>query len=82
MKGDPNQTCITIGGNSIDFPDDCGKKTGLLELVKLMINSVCLQPAAQFMTMDLENFYLGTPLDCPEYVRIKISTIPQEFIDN
>ena len=33
------------------------------------------------MTMDLGNFYLGRPLDCPEYVRIKISTIPQEFTE-
>ena len=33
------------------------------------------------MTMDLGNFYLGTPLNRPEYVCIKISTIPQEFIN-
>jgi hypothetical protein len=33
------------------------------------------------MTMDLSNFYLGTPLDRPEYVRIKLSVIPQEVID-
>ena len=31
--------------------------------------------------MDLGNFYLQTPLDCPEYFRIKLSAIPQEFID-
>ena len=31
--------------------------------------------------MDLSNFYLGTPLDRPEYVRIKLSIIPQEVID-
>ena len=52
-----------------------------MELVKLMIKGVCLQPAAQFMKMDLGNFYLGTMLDCPEYVRIKISTIPQELTE-
>ena len=80
MKEDPNQTRITIGGSSIDYPDDFGTKTGLLELVKLMINNICSQPAAQFMTMDLGNFYIGTPLDCPEYICIQISTIPQEFI--
>jgi hypothetical protein len=31
--------------------------------------------------MDLKNFYLNTPLDRPEYVRIKLADIPQEFID-
>jgi hypothetical protein len=33
------------------------------------------------MTMDLANFYLGTPLNRPEYVQIQISVIPQEFIE-
>ena len=31
--------------------------------------------------MDLGDFYLGTPLDRLEYVGIKLSTIPQEFIN-
>jgi hypothetical protein len=33
------------------------------------------------MTLDLANFYLNTPLDRPEYVRIQLSIIPQEVID-
>jgi len=33
------------------------------------------------MTMELANFYLGTPLDRPEYVQIQINIIPQEFTD-
>ena len=33
------------------------------------------------MCFDIENFYLNTPLDRPEYVKIKLSKIPQEFID-
>jgi hypothetical protein len=31
--------------------------------------------------MDLKNFYLNTPLDHPEYIRIKLADIPQEFIN-
>jgi hypothetical protein len=31
--------------------------------------------------MNLKNFYLNTPLDRPEYVRIKLADIPQEFIN-
>jgi hypothetical protein len=31
--------------------------------------------------MDLKNFYLNTPLHQLEYVRIKLSDIPQEFIN-
>eukprot|EP00804_Cyclotella_cryptica_P026697 CCRYP_007931-RG/>CCRYP_007931-RG protein AED:0.31 eAED:0.31 QI:0/-1/0/1/-1/1/1/0/442 len=45
-----------------------------------MINSVLSHHNAKFCTFDISNFYLGTPLDHPEYVRIRIDDIPQEFI--
>ena len=32
------------------------------------------------MTMDISNFYLMTPLSRPEYIRIKLSDIPEEII--
>ena len=81
QKEDMNRTHITIGGNRICYPGDTGTKTGLLELVKLVLNSVLSTRDGKFACFDLKNFYLGTPLDRPEYVRIKITDIPQEFID-
>ncbi len=80
QKQDPNRTRITIGGNRICYPHDTGTKTGSLELVKLQLNSVLSTPDARFACYDLENFYLGTPLDRPEYVRIQLAVIPEEFI--
>ena len=32
------------------------------------------------MTMDIANFYLMTPLKCPEYVKIKLRDILEEII--
>ena len=32
------------------------------------------------MMMDISNFYLMTPLKRPEYIRMKISDIPEEII--
>jgi hypothetical protein len=81
QKQDPNRTRITIGGNRICYPGDTGTKTGSLELVKLMLNDVLSTPQARSACYDISNFYLGTPLDRPEFVRIKLSDIPQEFID-
>jgi hypothetical protein len=48
-----------------------------------MINSVLSRKGAKFCTFDISNsnFYLCTPLDRPEYIKIKLSDIPQEFID-
>ena len=76
-----NQTCITIGGNTINFTGDCGTKTASLETVKLLINSTLSSPWAKYMTMNLSNFYLNMPLDRPEYTCIKLGDIPQDIID-
>ena len=81
QKAEPNRTRITIGGNRICYPGDTGTKTGSLELVKLLLNSTLSMPHARFACYDIANFYLGTPLDRPEYVRIKLTDIPQEFSD-
>ena len=32
------------------------------------------------MCFDINNFYLGTPLDFPEYARIHLKENPEEFI--
>ena len=46
-----------------------------------MINSVLSRPNTKFCSFDIANFYLGTPTQRPEYVKIKLEDIPQEFID-
>ena len=56
-------------------------KTASLDLVKPVINIVLYRKDAKYVTFDISNFYLQTPLDRPEYVHIKLSDIPQDFID-
>ena len=46
-----------------------------------MLNDVLSTPQARLGCFDISNFYLGTPLDCPEYVCIKIADIQHKFID-
>ena len=55
--------------------------TGSLELVKLIINSVLSRQNGLFTAFDIKNFYLDTPMENPEYVRVKLEDIPQEFIE-
>ena len=45
-----------------------------------MINSVLSRAIAKYVWFDIETFYLSTPLGRPEYVKIQLSKIPQEFI--
>jgi hypothetical protein len=73
-------TCITIDGNRICYQGNVSTNTASLELVKLLLNSVLSRKGAWFSTIDLENFYLDTPMPDPEYVCIKLSDILNEFI--
>jgi len=79
-KDDENCTRITVGGNLIRYPGDAGTNTASLELIKLMLNSVISRKGARFACINIKKFYLDTPMKDPEYVRIKISDIPEEFI--
>jgi hypothetical protein len=80
-KDDPDRTRITIGGSRICYLGDVGTNTASLELFKLLLNSVLSCKGTRFSTIDLKNFYLDTPMPDLEYVRIKITDIPAEFIE-
>ena len=45
-----------------------------------MINIVLSRQNAQFAAFDIKRFYLDTPMESPEYVRVKLEDIPKEFI--
>jgi hypothetical protein len=64
-KDDPDCTRITIGGNRICYPGNVGTNTALLELVKLLLNSVLSRKGACFSTINIKNFYLDTPMPDP-----------------
>ena len=45
-----------------------------------MFNSVISTPEARFMTIEISNFYLNTPTTRYEYLKLKLSDIPDEII--
>jgi hypothetical protein len=47
---------------------------------KLHLNSVISTKNACYCTIDLKDFYLNTPMDRPEYMRMKISDLPSNFV--
>jgi hypothetical protein len=50
-------------------------------VAKMLFNSIISTKDARFMTMDISNFYLMTPLHRPEFIRMKLSDIPAEVIE-
>ena len=69
-----------MGVNLINYPGNCGTPTADLLTVKLMLNSIISMPNAKFMTIDIKDFYLMTPMDRFEYFRMKSELFPQDII--
>jgi hypothetical protein len=49
--------------------------------VKLHLNSVISTKGACYCTIDLKDFYLMTPMACPEYMRMKLKDLPAKFVE-
>jgi hypothetical protein len=49
-------------GNLINYPGDCRTPTADLLTVKTLFNSIVSTPYAKFMTIDIKDFYLMTPM--------------------
>ena len=75
-KEEPNRAILVVGGDKIKSPIDCGTPTADLFTVKLLLNSVVSTNGAKFFTLDIKNFYLNTPMERFEYMRLKMEDIP------
>ena len=73
------RTRATIGGDKIDYPYSTTAITAELEAIKILLNGM-ISDNASFSTVDLEDFYLGTPLPHPEYIRIPTKFIPKSVV--
>ena len=81
-KEEVNRTRLTMGGDRINYPDDCGTPTADMILFKIIVNSILSTPNAKCLMMDIKDFYLRTPMKRPEYMRLKITDIPDEVIEH
>ena len=80
-KRDPNRVRLTVGSDVINCPGDYGTPTADMITVKMLLNSVMSTKGAKFMSIYIKNFYLNTPMAQYEYMRLKITELPQDFID-
>jgi hypothetical protein len=73
------RTRLTIGGDRIQYPYDTTAVTADLEALKILLNCM-ISENANFSTLDLTDFYLGTDLPQPEYIRIPTRLIPADVL--
>ena len=81
QKADPNRVRLTAGGNLIDYPGELTTRTADLTTTKMVWNSVISTDDARYLCLDIKNFYLGTPMDRFEYMKMPLSIFPQATID-
>ncbi len=70
------------GGDRVHYPGNTGTPTANLITLKLLINSIILTTGAKFMTMDIKDFYLHTPMAQYEYMRLKLSDMLDDVIEH
>jgi hypothetical protein len=71
---------FTVGGDRINYLGKVATPTTEMLVVKMLFNSVISTKGARFMTMDISNSYLMTPLHHPKFIQVKLSNIPDEVI--
>jgi hypothetical protein len=76
----------TLGGDRLDYPGETSSPVADIAAVKMLLHSVVSDRRnhgtdTRFATLDLTDFYLGSSLDRPEYVRIPIKDVPEETIE-
>ena len=65
----------TAGGDRVAYNGNVSADTASLPTIKLLWNAVCSEHA-KWMTIDIKDFYLGTPMAAPEYMRVALKHIP------
>jgi hypothetical protein len=81
QKAEEKRVRFTVGGNLIDYPGKVSTPTANLAVVKCLLNSVISTKGARFMTGDIKNLYLGTPMSRFEYMRIPVKYIPKSIME-
>lgn len=81
-KKERNRSRFVVGDDRLKetYTGKTGTPTAEMLVAKILFNSVISTPNARFMTMDISNFYLNTPMKRPEYIHIKLIDIPEEII--
>jgi hypothetical protein len=72
---------LTVGCNWIVHHGNVCTPMVEMMTVKMHLNSMISTKRARYCTFNLKDFYLNMPMEQPEYVRMKLSNLPQEFVD-
>ena len=76
LKSEKHRVWVTISGDCLEYDGFTSTVLATLTTVKIHINSTISTPNARYMTLDIKDYYYGTPMDNFEYVQIPLVLIP------
>jgi hypothetical protein len=79
-KKEKERVRLTIGGDRLDYSSDDATSTADITILKILINSALSTADAAMMTMDIKNYYLGTPLPRFEYMKMLLSRFTDKIV--
>ena len=80
-KYEKHRSWLTVSGNKIDYPFDVMTWTADITPFKRLVKLVLSTSKARFMSMDIRDFYLETPMKGYEYMFLPFEIIPPKIID-
>jgi hypothetical protein len=79
-KSNPRRVRWTVGGDRVHYPGVVTTQTADLTTAKILFNSVLSTKNAKMLTTNLKDFYLRTPMEQYEYMRVPIHMIPDSIM--
>ena len=68
-----------MGEDRLEYQGGFLTKTAGLTAKNILLNGMVSSIWAKFITADVKNFYLNTPMEGPEYMKIPVRLIPDEI---
>ena len=83
LKSEPQRVRITVGGEKLSYNADAGAPAANMLETKILVNSTIsdAKQGARFMSADLKDFFLATPMEGNEYMKVPYKHFPQDIRD-
>ena len=79
LKQEPYRCRLVVGGDKLPYASDSAAPAANLLESKILFNSTISQPGANFMTIDISNFFLSSTMPNPEFMKIHKNDIPDNI---
>ena len=82
LKDDPYRVRIVVGGDKLTYNDNAASPAASLLETKIILNSTIsdAKKGARFITADIKDYFLATPMHRPEYMKVLLKYFPADIV--